>query len=236
MVLPREKKMRNQKNILLVETNSMLRQSLFEQLEVQDRIWPLAAATVSEGLEAIQELNFDLLILDGATFKTDGLRLCRTIRLQNPEIPIIILAQGTAIDKELNIDSEATDYITKPFFFRALMERVRHNLRTTENTEDTVYSFGPYQLDSNAQLLIGLAEEKKIRLTEKETSILKYLARHANSHVARKDLLNEIWEYSSEITTHTLETHIYKLRQKLESDPSNAKILVTEPGGYRLNS
>ena len=156
--------------------------------------------------------------------------------MQNPETPIIILSQGTVIDKELNIDSEATDYITKPFFFRALMERVRLNLRTTENTEDTVYRFGPYQLDSNAQLLIGLAEEKNIRLTEKETSILKYLARHANSHVARKDLLNEIWEYSSEITTHTLETHIYKLRQKLESDPSNAKILVTEPGGYRLNS
>ncbi len=227
--------MKHQKNILLVEANSILRGSLCEQLEVQDGILPQAVATASEGLEAIHEQKFDLIILDGSTFNIDGFALCRGIRLQNPETPIIVLSQGAGLDKEFNVGG-VTDYITKPFFFRVLMERVRLQLRTTEKAEHIVYSFGPYQLDSNAQLLINLSEEKKIRLTEKETSILKYLARYADSYVARDNLLNEVWEYNSEITTHTLETHIYKLRQKLEADPSNAKILVTEPGGYRLNS
>jgi len=228
--------MKHQKNILLVETNSILRGALFEQLEAQDGISPQAVATPSEGLEAIQGYKFDLLILDGSTFNIEGLDLCRTIRLQKPEPPIIVLCRGSGLDKEFNIEGLAADYIAKPFFFRALMECVRLQLRTTEKTEDTVYDFGPYQLDSNAQLLISLSEDKNIRLTEKETSILKYLAHYVNSYVARKDLLNEVWEYNAEITTHTLETHIYKLRQKLEADPSNAKILVTEPGGYRLKS
>ena len=214
----------------------MLRGSLFEQLAVQDGILPLATATALEGLGAIHEHKFDLLILDGSTLNTDGLDLCRAVRSKNPETPIIILSQGAGIDKEFNVGAAATDYITKPFFFRALMERVRLQLRATENTEDTAYSFGPFQLDSNAQLLISLSEDRNIRLTEKDTAILKYLAYYANSYVARQDLLNEVWEYNSEITTHTLETHIYRLRQKLEADPSNAKILVTEPGGYRLNS
>ena len=85
-------------------------------------------------------------------------------------------------------------------------------------------------------LLIGDDKKRKIRLTEKETAILKYLCRTGNKVVARDVLLSEVWGYNAGVTTHTLETHVYRLRQKIEADPSNAILLVTEPGGYRLNA
>ncbi|MBO6905972.1 MAG: winged helix-turn-helix domain-containing protein, partial [Parvibaculum sp.] len=92
---------------------------------------------------------------------------------------------------------------------------------------------GPYSFRPSAKVLMD-AQEKKIRLTEKETSILKYLYRAGAKVVGRDILLAEVWGYNSGVTTHTLETHIYRLRQKIEKDPSNAEILVTETGGYRL--
>jgi DNA-binding response OmpR family regulator len=85
-------------------------------------------------------------------------------------------------------------------------------------------------------LLLDDEKKTKVRLTEKETSILKYLCRIGNKVVPRDVLLSEVWGYNAGVTTHTLETHIYRLRQKIEADPSNAVLLVTEPGGYRLNA
>jgi DNA-binding response OmpR family regulator len=77
-------------------------------------------------------------------------------------------------------------------------------------------------------------DERKIRLTEKEPNILKFLYRSNDGVVARDVLLHEVWGYNAGVTTHTLETHIYRLRQKIEPDPSNARLLITESGGYRL--
>ena len=95
------------------------------------------------------------------------------------------------------------------------------------------FAIGPYTFQPAMKMLID-ENEKKIRLTEKETNILKYLYRAESGVVARDTLLHEVWGYNAGVTTHTLETHIYRLRQKIEPDPSNARILVTESGGYRL--
>jgi DNA-binding response OmpR family regulator len=96
-----------------------------------------------------------------------------------------------------------------------------------------VFKLGPYTFKPSAKLLLT-PDNKKVRLTEKETSILKYLYRAGEQAVGRDILLHEVWGYNAGVTTHTLETHIYRLRQKIERDPSNAEILVTETGGYRL--
>ena len=165
-------------------------------------------------------------------FQFKNIEFCRAMRFQGSLIPIILLSKSKALDKD--IEGGVNDCIVKPFHFRDLMARIRFQLTKSDQTKDSDYRLGPYKFDPNAQLLSDLSEDKIIKLTEKETSILKFLICHANSFVARGDLLDEVWEYSSGITTHTLETHIYKLRQKLEIDPSQAKILVTEPGGYRL--
>ena len=115
-----------------------------------------------------------------------------------------------------------------------LLARLRAHLRQHERSEDAVMTIGPYTFRPSAKLLVDGTGRKKIRLTEKETAILKYLFRAGDRPVARDVLLNEVWGYNASVTTHTLETHIYRLRQKIEKEPSKAEILVTEPGGYRL--
>jgi DNA-binding response OmpR family regulator len=115
------------------------------------------------------------------------------------------------------------------------LARVRAQLRQHELSEEAVFPIGPYSFQPAHKVLLD-ENEKKIRLTEKETAILKYLYRTGDSVVSREKLLKEVWGYHAEVTTHTLETHIYRLRQKIERDPSNAEILITEKGGYRLGS
>ena len=116
----------------------------------------------------------------------------------------------------------------------ALLARLRAQLRQHEQSEDAVFTIGPYSFRPSTKLLLDTASKKKIRLTEKETAILKYLFRAGERPTGRELLLNEVWGYNAGVTTHTLETHVYRLRQKIEQDPSKAEILVTEPGGYRL--
>ena len=114
-----------------------------------------------------------------------------------------------------------------------LLERVQSQLRRHQQSEDAVLQVGPYRFKPSMKILID-AEDRKTRLTEKETNILKYLYRAGGQPVAREELLDQVWGYHREANTHTLETHVYRLRQKIEADPSNAALLVTEPGGYRL--
>ena len=100
-------------------------------------------------------------------------------------------------------------------------------------SEDVVFTIGPYSFQP-ANKLLEAQDGGKVRLTDKETSILKYLYRQGPKTITRDVLLKEVWGYNNRVTTHTLETHIYRLRQKIERDPSNARLLVTEEGGYRL--
>ena len=137
-------------------------------------------------------------------------------------------------DTILALDSGANDYITKPCRLGVLLARLRAQLRQHEKSEDAVFTIGPYNFRPNAKLLMDAASNKKVRLTEKETAILKYLYRAGNKVVGRETLLNEVWGYNANVTTHTLETHIYRLRQKIERNPPEAEILITDRGGYRL--
>jgi DNA-binding response OmpR family regulator len=149
--------------------------------------------------------------------------------------PIIMLtAADSDADTILGLDAGANDYITKPFRLNVLLARLRAQLRQHEQSEDAVFSVGPYTFMPSSKILLDDETNKKIRLTEKETAILKYLYRSGDKVVGRDTLLGEVWGYNAGVTTHTLETHVYRLRQKIERDPSHAEILVTEPGGYKL--
>ena len=145
----------------------------------------------------------------------------------------MLTGQDSDADTILGLESGANDYVTKPFRFAVLLARVRAQLRQHEQSEDAVFTIGPYTFKPSQKMLVT-DEEKKVRLTEKETSILKYLYRTGEKTVTRDVLLHEVWGYNAGVTTHTLETHIYRLRQKIEADPSNAALLVTETGGYKL--
>ncbi|NKB20330.1 MAG: response regulator [Alphaproteobacteria bacterium] len=223
------------KNILLVEDDEALRQSLVEQLKLHEEFETHAVSSGTNALAQIKEQHFDLLILDVGLPDMDGRELCRLMRRADVKAPIIMLTGADSeADTILGLDSGANDYITKPFRLGVLLARIRAQLRQHERSEDAIFNLGPYSFRPAAKLLLEPDENKKIRLTEKETSILKYLFRAGDAVIGRDELLNEVWGYNSGVTTHTLETHVYRLRQKLEADPSNAQILVTEPGGYRL--
>ncbi|MGY8958785.1 MAG: response regulator transcription factor, partial [Alphaproteobacteria bacterium] len=211
------------------------RTSLAEQLQLHEEFETTVAGTASEGLEIAKKDYFDALLLDVGLPDMDGREACRLMRRNGVKVPIIMLTGAdTDADTILGLDAGANDYVTKPFRLGVLLARLRAQLRQHEQSEDAVFTIGPYTFQPSGKILLDEETEKKVRLTEKETSILKFLYRSGDKVVDRDTLLDEVWGYNAGVTTHTLETHVYRLRQKIERDPSNAEILVTEPGGYRL--
>ena len=222
------------KKILLVDDEEDLREALAEQLVATDDFDVTEAGSGAEAVEASKGAIYDLVVLDVGLPDTDGRELCKKLRKLNVKCPIVMLTgHDTDADTILGLDAGANDYVTKPFKFPVLLARIRAQLRQHEQSEDAVFQLGPYSFRPSMKLLVT-EDEKKIRLTEKETNILKFLYRSTEGVVPRDVLLHEVWGYNAGVTTHTLETHIYRLRQKIEPDPSNARLLVTESGGYKL--
>ncbi|WP_169566579.1 response regulator transcription factor [Sneathiella limimaris] len=223
------------RKILLVDDDVTLRQTLAEQLDLHEEFETEQAGTASEGLELLKQNHFDLVLLDVGLPDMDGREACKILRRNGSRAPVIMLtAQDSDSDQILGLESGANDYVSKPFRIGVLLARIRAQLRQHEQSEDAVFAIGPYSFQPSKKLLLNEDKDEKIRLTEKETNILKYLYRAGQKVVSRDILLNEVWGYNAGVTTHTLETHIYRLRQKIEEDPSSAAILVTETGGYRL--
>jgi DNA-binding response OmpR family regulator len=222
------------KKILLVDDDDDLREALSEQLVMTEDFDVFEAGTGGEAIARVREQHYDLVILDVGLPDTDGRELCRVLRKNGVRCPVVMLTgHDSDADTILGLDAGANDYVTKPFRFPVLLARIRAQLRTHEQSEDAVFQIGPYTFKPAMKLLID-ERDRKIRLTEKETNILKFLYRAPDGVVPRDVLLHEVWGYNAGVTTHTLETHIYRLRQKIEPDPSNARLLVTESGGYRL--
>jgi DNA-binding response OmpR family regulator len=221
------------KKILLVDDDEALRQALAEQLRLHEEFQTEMADSAGTALETVKSQHFDVILLDVGLPDMDGRDLCRLMRRNGVRAPIVMLTGADSdADAILGLDSGANDYITKPFRLGVLLARLRAQLRQHEQSEDAVFTIGPYTFRPSAKLLVD--GKKKVRLTEKETAILKYLFRAGDRPTGRELLLNEVWGYNAGVTTHTLETHVYRLRQKIEADPSKAEILITEPGGYRL--
>jgi DNA-binding response OmpR family regulator len=222
------------KRILMVDDDEALRASLTEQLQLHEEFETTSVGTAGAALDMVRTDHFDIVLLDVGLPDMDGRECCRLMRRSGMKAPVIMLtAHDTDADTILGLDAGANDYIAKPFRLGVLLARVRAQLRQHEQSEDAVFSVGPYTFRPAAKTLID-ENDRKIRLTEKETSILKYLYRAGQKAIGREQLLGEVWGYNAGVTTHTLETHVYRLRQKIERDPSQAEILVTEPGGYRL--
>ncbi len=226
--------MSNARTILLVDDDDDLRESLRDQLVLHDEFRVLTAPTATKGMETAKAERVDLVLLDVALPDIDGREACKLMRKNGFKSPIIMLTGNDSdADMVLGLDSGANDYVTKPFKFAVLLARIRAQLRQHEQSEDAVFPIGPYTFKPASKILQGEGGSK-IRLTEKETSILKYLFRAGEKVVTREVLLQEVWGYNANVTTHTLETHIYRLRQKIEKDPAKAELLITETGGYKL--
>lgn len=222
------------RRILIVDDDVDLRESLTEQLALHDDFETHPVGTASAGLEAVKNDHFDLVLLDVGLPDMDGREACKRLRKSGFKGPVVMLTgQASDSDTILGLDSGANDYIAKPFKFAVLLARLRAQLRQHEQSEDAVFAIGKFTFKPAAKMLLD-EKGSKIRLTEKETAILKFLYRAGEKVVTRDVLLHEVWGYNAGVTTHTLETHIYRLRQKIEKDPSNAELLITETGGYKL--
>jgi DNA-binding response OmpR family regulator len=225
--------MAQRKTLLIVDDDQDLRGAIAEQLETEG-FQTLEAATAGDGMRRAREDKPDLILLDVDLPDLDGREACRRLREDGVTTPVIMLTAAVSDeDTVTGLDAGANDYVTKPYKFAVLLARIRAQLRDYEHSEGAIFRLGAYEFRPAAKLLV---DEKagKIRLTEKETNILKYLYRAGEKAVSREELLAEVWGYNAGVTTHTLETHVYRLRQKIEPDPANARLLLTEPGGYKL--
>ncbi len=226
--------MAQRKTILIVDDDDDLREALAEQIDQEDDLQSIQAANAASGLETARTGRPDLILLDVDLPDMDGRHLCKTLRDEGIGAPVIMLtASSTDTDTIQGLEAGADDYVAKPFRLAVLLARVRAQLRSHEQSERAVFHIGPYEFRPAQKLLVD-ERQRKIRLTEKETNILKYLYRAGDKSVPREELLTQVWGYNAGVTTHTLETHIYRLRQKIEPEPAVSRLLITDAGGYRL--
>jgi len=222
--------------LLLIDDDADLRAALIEQLEHSEGFVVESAGTIKEGRALAEAGKAALIILDVDLPDGDGRDACREMRQAGITTPIIMLSGADQDNDQVRgLDSGANDYVTKPFKFAVLLARIRTHMRLHESSMDAVLSIGGYEFRPASRTLTG-PRDKEIRLTDKETNILKYLYRSGDKPVPRDELLREVWGYNASVTTHTLETHIYRLRQKVDLNPESTSIILTEQGGYRLNT
>jgi DNA-binding response OmpR family regulator len=205
--------------ILLAESDDVLRASLAEQLEQEG----YDVVTAKDGAQALglAREQFGFVIIGLA----EGDQVTAALRETGLHCPVLLLA-----DAEMPGAPEA---LIRPFRFSALLARLHAHNTHHGPADDAAVRIGPYTFHPSAKLL--QSDGRKVRLTEKETNILKFL--HASTGTVPRDiLLHEVWGYGPAVATHTLETHIYRLRKKIEQDPAKAQILLTEGGGYRLSA
>jgi DNA-binding response OmpR family regulator len=226
--------MANQRTILIVDDDAELRGMLAEQLMLNNEFDAVTAESGAGAIETAKANSPDLVLMDVGLPDIDGRDAVKLMREGGFKAPVIMLTgHDTDADTIMGLESGANDYVTKPFRFAVLLARIRAQLRQHEASEDAVFTIGPYAFRPGSKLLQN-DKGTKIRLTEKETAILRFLFRAGQKPVSREVLLQEVWGYNSGVTTHTLETHIYRLRQKVELDAATPAILVTEAGGYKL--
>ena len=217
--------------ILLIERDTDLREVLCEQLSNTNRFDVFKSSDVPETSKLLSNQTFDLIVVDLHPSGPVSLELNDLIR--ETELKCAILAITNENDVPAHVfgsDKKISDYIKKPFKFIDLLSRIDFLLK---KRDETTLLIGPYTFQPVMKLLLTESSEE-IRLTEKETSMLLFLY-HSKDYVVQRDtLLHEVWGYSTDVTTHTLETHVYRLRQKMKPGPGDTDLLVTEAGGYRL--
>lgn len=222
------------RKILIADDDEELRSTLAEQLDLYNEFSTIQAGSANDAIASVREHTPDLVIMDVGLPDMDGRQAVQQLRNEGFKNPVIILTGHTSDDDAvMGLDSGANDYVLKPFRFAVLLARIRAHLRQHEASDDAVFQIGSYVFKPSSKHLVN-EKGGKLRLTEKETAILKFLYRANSAVVTRDVLLREVWGYNANVTTHTLETHIYRLRQKIEKDPANSQLLVTDAGGYKL--
>jgi DNA-binding response OmpR family regulator len=224
--------------ILIVEDEPAMLQGLKDNLELEDYNVD-TANNGKDGLEKIRNNSFDLVLLDVMMPGMSGFEVCKTVRKENNKTPIILLtAKGEEIDKVLGLELGADDYITKPFSLRELLARIKTILRRTGETSEKAKETSNIvigKLTVNLSNYEAFSENEEVKMSHKEFELIKYLWNHKNQAISRSELMDTVWGIESDVTTRTVDNFIVKLRQKIENNPNEPKIIITVHGtGYKL--
>ena len=220
----------------LVASEHQMAGALCEQIAMHN-IHCENAHTVTDALSLASKRCFDVLVFDDALPEINLVSFCARIHDMNVGAPILLLTEQTSHESALQIiaHNQADDYLVKPFRLHAFLVRVQQLLKTPKALGKDIVTIGQYHLYPRRKVLKNTATDKTITLTEKETAVLMCLHKAKGEMVSREEMLRDVWGYDTVINTHTLETHIYRLRQKMGNEGHHqADILVTTPGGYRL--
>jgi DNA-binding response OmpR family regulator len=226
---------RNPAKILVVEDEPNMVAGLRDNFEFEG-YEVITAHDGIEGLERALAESPDLVVLDVMMPRMSGLEVCRQLRAKRASIPIIMLtARGQEVDKVVGLELGADDYVTKPFSIRELLARVRAILRRTAaipKNQDQ-HSFGDVEVDLHRRRV--LRSGKLLDISSKEFELLKYFICHSGETLSRDRLLEDVWGYDNYPTTRTVDTHLVRLRQKLEPDPEQPQYFLTVHGtGYQF--
>jgi DNA-binding response OmpR family regulator len=225
--------MHSRSRVLIVDADAVRRRCLVDQLERDAEFTGSECDSAAAALRRVRRERFKGVLIDSGLPDRRTADLCRDLRSAGIGGPLIVLASPDAAPERVAaFAAGATDWLVKPIRIVELLARLRAGLRDIEG-EAAALTIGPYTFRPTAKLLSDTEGGRKVRLTEKESAILEFLYR-AGRAIGRDTLLGEVWGYNAGVATHTLETYVYRLRRKIERDPANAEILVTEPGGYRL--
>jgi DNA-binding response OmpR family regulator len=222
--------------ILIVENDRAQQKILIEGLGIDGEFELHVAASLSDAdaFLSAEDARLDAVVLGLEMPDGVGYDYCAKLRQLGYKLPIIIVAESCdEADIVKGLDAGANDYLTKPLRLNELLARLRGQLRSFDNSVAAVFTIGQFRFRPSAKLLRDLGRNRRVQLTDKETAILKLLYGAGGKSVTRQVLLEQVWGYSPEVETHTLETHIYRLRQKL-ANPAGGPLLITEAGGYRL--
>jgi DNA-binding response OmpR family regulator len=229
-----------QKHILIVDADRGSRAWLSaiwaDQAEAPPVVLHAATAAEAAAMVMARDPRIDAMVIDAELPDDHGATLCERLRERGQRLPMILMSpHASEAEMVRGLDAGANDYLVKPIRPAELAARLRAQLRAFAVTEDAELPIGPYIFRPGSRQLQERGSTKRIRLTEKETAVLKHLYRAAGTPVGRKTLLREVWGYSPNVSTHTVETHIYRLRRKIEPDAARITLLVNEDGGYRLD-
>ncbi len=229
-----------QKHILIVDADRASQAWLSAiwtgQTEAPPVLLHAASAAEASAIVLARDPRIDAMVIEADLPDEHGAALCARLRNRGLRLPIILVSPHSSEAETIRcLDAGANDYVVKPVRPAELAARLRAQLRAFAVTEDTELAIGPYLFRPASRQLHEPGSSRRIRLTEKETAVLKHLHHAAGAPVGRKALLREVWGYSPNVTTHTVETHIYRLRRKIEPDAARITLLVNEDGGYRLD-
>lgn len=199
-------------NVLILSENTVFKEDLSDQIKYH----------IPEFEIVDDSMIADIIVID----ENEGL-LKKEER--NNNAPMILLTK-----EEDNVESKVQKTILKPFVLSRFFDALKSSINIFENSDEGNIEFNQYILYPSRKEIFNQRDETTTKLTEREVSMIKYLYKNADRTVSKNDLMQEVWEYSAEVATHTVETHIYRLRQKIEQDNSDNQIIITSEGGYQL--